>query len=323
VTLTVVAPSALTIVSGSAPTYAITGGKPPYSAASGNSGVAVPTVNGNSITVAGMLPGTASIAVFDAAGASASLAVTVNGGSIALYTTAQSAVTVGLNSPVSFNIGGGVAPYTVSSSNSTAVAVSASGSTLSIVGLAGGSATVVVRDAVGATATTNVTVGSATTLYSTLPSPLTVGLGMTTSSYRIAGGTPPYTVTAANPSVVKLNLTGNSLSILGAASGTSRVTIFDAIGASVSSDVTVSTVSAASPLYLAAPSSVTIQSGSTANYMIGGGAGGYIATSSNVAVVTAAVSGSTLTVTGVGHGAANVAITDQAGVQISLAVTVP
>lgn len=71
-----------------------------------------------------------------------------------------------------------------------------------------------------------------------------------------------------------------------------------------------------------APEILKIVPGTTQNFSIMGGTTPYTATSSNIAVATASVSGSTLTVSGVSTGDAPVVLLDAAGTRINLAVTV-
>ena len=79
---------------------------------------------------------------------------------------------------------------------------------------------------------------------------------------------------------------------------------------------------ASSTLFTTAPSKITLASGGSANYTIGGGTAPYTATSGNTAVVTATVSGTTLAISSTSAGVVPVAIVDSTGKTITIDVTV-
>ncbi len=75
-------------------------------------------------------------------------------------------------------------------------------------------------------------------------------------------------------------------------------------------------------LFTTAPSKITLASGGSATYTIGGGTAPYTATSGNTAVVTATASGSNLTISSSSAGTAQVAVVDSTGKTVTIDLTV-
>ena len=334
-TLQTTAPSALTIATGTALPYTISGGTAPYTVVSSNTVVSTATLVGsNSLNIAGTTTGSAQVVVFDAAGKSVTVSVTVVGvGGSSLYTTAPLlGVTIGTTGTGSYTIGGGTPGYTASSSNASVATASVVGSGLTITGVAGGTATVSVHDGAGATVSIAVTVGSANALFSTAPNTLTIALAAA-PTYTISGGSAPYSASSSNVSVATASVTGTTLTIGAVAAGTATVTVLDATGKSVTSNVTVS-ASAPTPLFTTADTTaiacvsagyngcVTIATGATPSYVIGGGTAPYVAVSSNVVVASANIVGTALTIQGLAAGVTTVQITDSLGAKNTISVTV-
>lgn len=78
----------------------------------------------------------------------------------------------------------------------------------------------------------------------------------------------------------------------------------------------------ATALYTSAPSTITMISGWSASYTVGGGSGVYTATSGNAGIVTANISGTTLTINSIGAGAAPIAVVDSYGKSVTIDVKV-
>jgi hypothetical protein len=199
------------------------------------------------------------------------------------------------------------------------------GTVLTINGVAAGTAQVVVFDATGSSVSTTVTIGSSTSaaLYVTAPTDgvtMTVG---TTENYTLGGGTSPYVPVSSNTGVAVASLVGgNQVRIAAAGAGTALVAIFDANGNSTSVAVTVVGASS-SALFTTAPAAVTISTGGARDYTVGGGSGTYSTpVSSNQAVASASLVGSTLTVTGSTGGNASITVRDSLNATVTINVTV-
>lgn len=207
------APGTVTIPVGGLPTtYTIGGGTAPYTATSSNTSVVITSISGGTaLNVTGMAAGTANVEVRDAAGKTITITVEVQGGSIAeLFTTSPPAITIAaIGGSQIFTIGGGTAPYSVTSSNTNVATASVAGTMLTILGMADGVANIQVIDAASKSLTiaVNVATGtgfsvvtsSAITWTITGACPDTPTSTIPYSLYFINGGVPPYKVSSDNP----------------------------------------------------------------------------------------------------------------------------
>ncbi|MES2041697.1 MAG: hypothetical protein V4495_28100 [Pseudomonadota bacterium] len=316
------APTALTVgIGASSPTFTIGGGSQVYTVSSANTQIATVGINGNKFTVNGVSAGTTTVFVKDSLGVTVTIIVTVGSGA-PFYTTAPNDITLAAGGSGTYILGGGSAPYTATSSNTSVVTASASGNNLVLTGVGSGKAVVVLRDAAGAILNVNVTLGSGgvNALFTTAPSAVTIAVGAS-PAYQIGGGTAPYSVTSSNVSVATATLTGSSFIITAVATGSANIVVKDAAGGIATIVVSVGS-GATVNLYTSAPSAISIAPLAAPVYLIGGGTAPYTATSSDVRVATVVVSGSSMTITGVGPGTATVRLVDSVGAAISVSVTV-
>lgn len=321
------APSAVTVATGITANYTVGGGTAPYSVTSSNAGAVQVTNSGSNFSIKGISIGSASVVVQDAVGVQITVNVTVSGGVTSpLYTTAPANITIGVGAPIPYTLGGGTAPYTVTSSNAGVASVTFGANSFTVTGMATGSGVLVIRDSLGATLNVNVTVGtgSGVPLFTTAPSSVTTTPG-TVTTFTAGGGTAPYTVTSSDNAV--LTVTPNStftssFTITGVAAGSATVAVRDSVGALVSLSATVTGPSAV-PLFTSAPSSVAIGvGGAGANYTIGGGTAPYTVTSSNTSVVSASLNASGFNATGNAVGVATISVRDAKGAVVIVSVSV-
>jgi len=248
-------PLIIPVGNGGAQAYTVTGGVAPYVVTSNNPNVLSAVLNsaGNGVVLTGLAAGNASVRITDNAGASVSSDVTVAPTStIALFTTAPSSVTIATKSNTTYSIGGGTAPYTVTSSNASAATVSQTDSSFTIHGVAPGVSEVVIRDSVGATVSVGVTVSN--TQLSLNPNKSTSFIGDINYAY-IIGGVGPFTALsgfagAATVSVGTLSTTtgvftpdsnGNVLKIVSnQAVSPDQIIVTDSVGNSASYALTAS-----------------------------------------------------------------------------------
>ena len=255
------------------------------------------------------------VAACGGGGGSAGLpAGTVN----AITTSAPESLTVVLGGTQSFTITGGKAPFKISSSNSSIAQGLISGSNFSITGVASGTTTVVITDTAQQSASIAVTVGPVLELYSDAPSTINMSPG-TAITYTIGGGAPTYTVNSTDNRIATAVITGTKLTITAGAVGVATVTVRDAEGKTIPYTVTVGGIIA---LYTTAPASLMIANGGQRSFVVGGGVPGYSAASSDNRVVTASLSGSSLTLQAVAPGSASILIKDTDNKQVTIAVTV-
>ena len=318
-------------VGGVIPNYQIGGGTPPYTVTSNTPDILAVNQNSNSsYTVQGKAVGFGSIVISDSAGSNATVSVSVVSGQITVpfYTTAPSSLTIAQGTNGTYAIAGGTAPYTAISSNQIVATTSISGNSFTINGVSVGSANIVIRDAVGAISTVALTVGNASgtlpaaSLFTSSPSSVTLQ-NSTRSTFNVGGGVAPYSVNSSNTSVVSGSISGGSLTVTSNAVGTAKLVVTDSAGSQVTIAVSVAN-SGTSPinLFTTAPSSIVALHGSTYGYSVQGGTFPYSAVSSNPAVATTSIVGSSLSIVGVAPGTANVVVTDSSGTPVTIAVTV-
>lgn len=255
------APSAVTTVSGAAPTYTVGGGTAPYTATSGNTSVVTVGISGKTLTLEGIAGGGTKVAVVDAKGASVTIDVIVEAkGTGTPPSIFPAAITVGdCTTNIPFIFTGGTAPFTIFTSDNVAIPASAAlplgvdsyfmASVLSLYlspdsVLAGvktvivpRKATVTVLDSQSRTATATITIPLA---HPTCPdNPL---LKITPASanahvsevlaFQVSGGVAPYTVTS-NTGIVSVpagSLSTSSFNAQALAAGTALLTVHSADG---------------------------------------------------------------------------------------------
>ena len=334
------APSAVTQGVGAATSYSIGGGYPPYFQSSSNIGVATSTVNGTTLTITGVSSGVAQVSVFDSTGATLRIGVTVGPSAVTpLYMTASSTIASMTGAESRFAIGGGIAPYIVSSSNSGVARVALSGAaSFTLTAVTAGTAQIVVFDASGSAVSTTLTVTdppltALAALYVASPQDVSLSVG-SAASYGIGGGMPPYTASSSNLNVSNVSINATSLIISGVSSGMAQAVVFDAVGKSVTVSVTVNAGVALLPLTVS-PSASTAAIGDVLSFGISGGSGSYssvsvhnaniasLSTSSDGTYASSLVnSGATFFVKLLNLGTTTVAVVDSLGQTATLSLTV-
>lgn len=315
------APSAVTIgVGASSSVYNIGGGSLIYDVTSSNRQIATISRSGNTFVISGVASGKATASVKDSLGKAVSIDITV-GSSDPLFTTAPSAVTIGVGATSSvYTIGGGSQNYDVVSSNKQVATVGRSGNTFIITGVAGGKATVSVKDSLGAALSIDVIVGSSDDMFTTAASDITLAVGAA-NTYKIGGGSTPYSAGSSNLGVATVSVSGSDLIISAVAEGSATVVVRDAVAGKVEIKVTVGS-GVAIPLFTTSASVITIAPATAPTFKIGGGKAPYSVSTSNSSVITSTVSGTTLTVNAIALGSANLIVTDLAGAFVNINVTV-
>jgi hypothetical protein len=315
---------------GASGSYTIGGGTPPYVAVSSNAAVATTSVSGSTLTINGVAAGSATVTITDSQGNPLNVITAVTAPAstgTALYTTAsKTGISMVSGAVVTYTVGGGTAPYTVSSSSvgvATVTGITAT-NTFTITAVAAGSANIVVVDASGTQIPVGVTVTStaAVNLYTTVPtSGVTFAVGAS-GAFSVGGGAAPYSVTTSNSTVAIASISGTALTINAVAAGTATLAVIDSKGTQVPITVIVSNGPTV-PLFTNAPvSGVTLTVPNTATYTIGGGTAPYLVSSSNTSAATVTVSGTSFTVTAVAAGIANIVVTDSAGNPVKIPFTI-
>ena len=231
-----------TITVGQTTNVSVSGSSNYYISSNSPSGVVQASMNTNTLTLYGVLSGTANISVCSASnGGCSSLYVTVSqsGSNSSIYfSQSNPSVAVGQNSSVT--VSGGSGTYYISSNSNSSVATAyVSGSLLSITGVAAGNSIITVCSSSSACNTVSVTVTGSGTSSGTLGATqvLSVGQGI---NLMIAGGSGSYSLSSNTGSVFTSALTGGSvLTLRGIAAGASSVNVCDSNGACLTIKVTV------------------------------------------------------------------------------------
>jgi hypothetical protein len=295
------APSDIVVQPGTTPVYLVSGGKAPYLASSSNNSVMNATISGSSLSLSGLIVGSAKILVTDALGATVTInAVVGTGAVLPLFTTAPGAVTLAIGDTASYTINGGSTPYVVSSGNpnvATTVLVGTTG--FSITGAKVGNAAILVTDSKGATVTVNASItATASTPIDILPGDATGSVG-DTLTFKVSGGSPSFNITNNNSSIA--TVTPTSVDVGGTFTakllnvGSTEVTVVDAQGQFKKIKIT---ANAASSLLRLSPSVLNIgeDSTNTISLSIYGGTAPYRAFTSDLVMSSVSVTGTTLDV---------------------------
>lgn len=246
---------------------------------------------------------------------------------VALFTNAGSAVTVTHGAVAEYSIGGGeqkFVSYSASSSDTKVATVTVDGTKLKITGVSAGEATVTVTDSAGASVKISVKVpGDALgKLAVNAPAEVTLTPGLS-SQYRVTGGAAPYSVAVSNPNVIAAAAANGVVSITAANPGTATVLVFDAAGGSAKFDVTVTGAGFGVALYTTAPESLRMAGKTSSEFVVAGGTGPYVVTSSDSLVATGSLNGNKLTITSTGTvGRALLNVRDATGTLLVVNVTV-
>ena len=303
--LTLQAPSAIALVPGNKVSYLASGGVPPYRVVSSNPNVVVATTGTEGITLDAKFVGSASISVYDSGESEPVTRVVTVGPAGVLFTTAPDSMTVAPNSSRMVSIGGGVAPYQVTSSNLKVVTVDVAGTVLTLrtpVGAAG-EATVVVTDGDGTKVEFVVTVSSGSIPLALSSTAINIPVALPGGArIRIIGGSPPFTVTPAIPAalgaVVQSTVTDGvttyevvltpKLVYKGL-----DVVVVDSTGASVKATIEITTETTNIRL---APAALSISKDTSIALTVLGAVGDVRVFSSDLTTATATVKGGTVTV---------------------------
>ncbi|MEP7083950.1 MAG: hypothetical protein ABI854_04365, partial [Betaproteobacteria bacterium] len=291
-----ISPGGATVDAGVPVTFIVSGGVKPYALTSSNQSlVPVGGVGDDGrFTVAAtgipLLNSAVVLTVRDAALATVSVTINVNGRQVLPLSISPSSADTGINVPVTFQINGGAGPFTVTSSQPTIIPNNI------IVDPAGrftvqavtnpAVATVVtltVRDALNATIVATVNVRALPLAVSPSTARTTVGVPV---AFQISGGNGPYTVTSSLPSLVANVLVD----------GTGRFVVTPLVNPQTAADVVLTIRDASgnvatatltiSPLPLSVtPTEVSVNANVPVTFTVTGGSGPYTIISSQPSLV--------------------------------------
>ena len=272
----------------------ISNGVAPYFILSSDPSVGAELLKDGTVRVRGLRDGTSTIAIQDSSVAHTSISFTVTAKPLELVSSIGGAMALAPNQAKTFSVSGGLAPFSISSSDDAVVTVSGANGTYTAVGRKPGSATLLVTDSVGTRLSIAVTVSVSDLAVSPSSGTDVVGGTLVMS---ISGGLGPYSASVLNPGMVNATITGSSLTLGLRAVGSTVVTVTDSLGSSVPVSVAIN----ASRLAIT-PASRTVSEkdgGGNVTFAISGDAPPFqvsIATSDGAFVTGGSVAGSILTV---------------------------
>ncbi len=286
-----------------------------YISNNSNPSVASAAVSGNQITILATGYGSTIITVCPVGSTlnCRSVSVTVQNGSTQTLTLSQSNVSLAYGQSTSVTISGGTGSYIVSNNSSSGtISTSISGNVLVLGGSSNTSGTysvTVCSSDMSSCGIVNVTLGNTTSsnLSFSQPAPvLSVGQSMAVLIYGNTSTT-YYISSNSNPSVAQSSIANNVLTLLGSSNGTTAINVCPSVGGCTTLTVTVSNSSNTSPVYLA-QSSLTVAIGQTLSVAVSGGTTPYVLLTPSNTIFQAGVSGSTLYITGLSVGSAQITV---------------
>ncbi len=235
---------------GAARTLGITGGSAPFTATSLSPNIATATVSGTALTITGVSEGSnAEIKVFDSKAVTQSVFATVaapipSASGLPFTSNMPANLTLRPRNSVTYTLGGGTPPYSVTSTHTAILNPSVRGAALILATGVTGNATVTVTDAVGASLSQRIYVQT-TSAPLALSQTAVTGTQYTTADIGITGGMPPYSMVATTTASIASGAVVNGdvlrINMLNAG-GPATVTVRDSEGSLANVAVTVTAV---------------------------------------------------------------------------------
>jgi hypothetical protein len=283
----------------------ISGGTTPYTFQTRpDNTIASAQISGSTtLVITGAAVGQTSIVVQDNStpAQTVTIQVTVTASSSSLTASPQS-ISVNSGASTGATISGGLAPYSIKTSPTAAIATaSAYGNHLTVTGVSAGQTSVVVQDGStpAQTVTVQITVSQVGSALTASQQSVSINPG-TVTNVTISGGTAPYIVQTPPSAAATAYVSGNNLTITGVSAGQTSVVVKDysSPAQTVAVQITVSAVGPVGSPLTANPQNVSVSPGGAASVSISGGTGQYsVQTQPDAAAATANISGNLLTIT--------------------------
>jgi hypothetical protein len=317
----------VTIVSGQNVPISISGGTGVYMVQNNpNSAVVQTSISGSVITLStASTSGSSSITVCSTDMSSCgiiNITVGTTGSSVISFVPSSPTVSIGQGTSVTISGASGGVYYISSNSNPSIAQVTLSSNTLTIIGNTNGSSVVSVCSSLGSCGSITITVNYVASggNISLSQTSLTLLTGQTLSIV-VSGGTSPYTVVNPSPNIAQTTLSGNILTVYGAAVGSESLSVCSAEGGCIPLSVLVNGSGTTSQVVLG-QTSLSLVPAQTATVTVSGSGNYYVSNNSNPGVASAQISASSVIVTATTVGADNISICQNGGQCAVLLVTV-
>lgn len=304
------------------------GGSALYVSNNSNPSIANVSITGSSAAIVGNVVGQTTVTLctvgITANCPSVYVTVTQAGSGQLSFSNANPSVVSGQNLPIT--VTGGTGSYVlINNTNPSTISATLSGSVLTLsTGASTGSSSITVctsdQALCGVVVASAASTNSVTVSFST-NAPVVAANQSTNVSVYGPTGVQFYVSSNSNPSIVQANLSGTTLTLTGISAGTSAISVCASSGTCASVTATVSAVAAIGPITLS-QNTLTLQPGSNVAVTVSGGQPPYALVGGSPSIAQAVLSGSTLTVTGVGAGTASLDVCSSGGGCTNLSVTV-
>ena len=273
--------------------------------------------NSTTMSLLGLASGSSNITVCSSAGGCGTLTVSVtyvsNGGTIAL---SQSTLSLLIGQTLSVTISGGTAPYNLPNPSGSVYQASISGNILTVTGVSTGSTWFNVCSAAGGCTSLTVTVnGTGTSSYnSPVLSQSSLSLTQGQSNTVIITGSGSYYISNNSaPGVASASISGSSLYVSAISSGSTNISICQSGGSCTTAYVTVSSSSTTNTVITLGQVDTTLTVGQNTLVSISGNGSYYVSNNTTPSVVSASISGTSLSLSGIAAGSANISVCQSGG----------
>jgi hypothetical protein len=226
-------PERVAVAPGNTSTVTVIGGSAPFTALAANDALVAVSTSGATVSITGLQETTeVLVRVIDSQGVSRVLPVAVaatstNTANIALFSNLPTQPSLSPSTTRTYTIGGGTAPYSVTSSQPAVLTPNLRGSALSLQAGQVGTSLLTITDAAGASLRYTMTVQS-TVSPLTLSTTGIFGTVGTKGTVQISGGRPPYGMFGDGAGVAAGSVNGNILSLELLGPGNGVITVYDA-----------------------------------------------------------------------------------------------
>jgi len=309
-------PQNVSVTVGQSTSTPISGGTISYSIQTPpNAGIATAqiSVSGNSgpaLSVTGVAPGQTFVVIKDSSAPVKTVAIQITVNAIGALSVVPRNILTDISHPITATISGGEPPYNmILGPNEATAIVVFTDTSLVISGIALGETSFIIGDSSTPmrTITVPITITGPGSLI--VPQSISANIGQTTNT-TISGGTPPYSVQQIEaPSLVNVQISGNTIMTTGVAAGQTIMIIKDT--SLPNNTATINMTITDTRVLLVIPSNIFANIGQIISTAISGGHPPYsIQTPADINIANAQIWNSSILITGVASGQTSVVVKD-------------
>ncbi len=295
------------IISGGIIPYSI---QTPSSAGIARSEISVSGTAGPKLAVTGVTSGQTFVVVKDSSTPVKTVAVQISVNALGALVVSPRNVLTDINNPVTVTISGGEAPYNMMYDTNRAIALAVfADTTLVVSGIQSGETSFTIRDSSVPAKIITVPIVITGTGDLVIPQNISTNVNQTINT-QISGGMPPYSIRQIeSPSLVNVQISGNTITTKGLSSGQTTMIVKDSSLPTKSAVVNITVTNI--QMLQVAPSDVFANVGQIINTSISGGTPPYsILTPSNATIANSQIWNSSILINGVSSGQTYVVVKD-------------